>query len=117
MNVSLKIFFAVVDLIFLLYIFGLLKKGKLNLKYTLVWLFAAVVLLIVDIFPQIISFIMQIVGIATPVNMVFVFEAIFVLVILLSLTVIVSHMTDRIYKLTQTVAILEKRVRELEKKE
>lgn len=117
MIVTLRIFFAVIDLIFLFVIFYLLKKKKLNLRYTLTWLFAAVALLIADIFPQIIMSAMHLVGIATPVNMVFVLEAFFVLLILLSLTVIVSHLTERVYRLTQTIAILEKRIRELEEKE
>ena len=117
MNITLRVFFAIVDIMIMGIIFSFLKKKKLNLRYTLIWLFAAIALLIVDIFPQIITFIMDLVGIATPVNMVFVLEALFVLVILLSLTVIVSHLTERVYRLTQTAAILEKRVRELEEKE
>ena len=44
-------------------------------------------------------------------------EGIFVLVILLSLTTIVSYLNERIRNLVQTIAILEKRVRELEQKE
>ena len=117
MSVTLRVFFAIVDIIFLIIIFGFLKKKRLNLRYTLTWLFATIALLVVDIFPQIITSVMKLVGIATPVNMVFVLEALFVLVILLSLTVIVSHLTERVYRLTQTAAILEKRVRELEEKE
>ena len=54
------------------------------------------------------------VGVASPVSMVFVLEALFVLVILLSLTAIVSHLTERVYRLTQTIAIMEKKIRELE---
>lgn len=114
MNLTLRIFFGVVDVIFLWIIFDMLKKKRLNLKYTLTWLFAAFSLLIVDCFPQIIDAIMNLVGIASPVSMVFVLEALFVLVILLSLTAIVSRLTDRIYRLTQTISIMEKKIRELE---
>lgn len=110
----LRIFFALVVCVFLLWIISLLKKRKLNLRYTLTWLFAAIALLIVDLFPQIISKTMKWIGIATPVNMVFVLEAVFVLIILLSLTVIVSHLTEKVCRLTQTIAILEKRLREFE---
>ena len=114
MNLTLRIFFGIVDLIFLVVILNMLKKKKLNLKYTLTWLFAAFALLVVDCFPQIIEGIMNLVGVASPVSMVFVLEALFVLVILLSLTAIVSHLTERIYRLTQTIAIMEKKIRELE---
>lgn len=114
MNFTLRIFFGIVDLIFLVVILNMLKKKKLNLKYTLTWLFAAFALLVVDCFPQIIEGIMNLVGVASPVSMVFVLEALFVLVILLSLTAIVSHLTERVYRLTQTIAIMEKKIRELE---
>ena len=114
MNLTLRIFFGFVDLIFLVVILNMLKKKKLNLKYTLTWLFAAFALLVVDCFPEIIEGIMNLVGVASPVSMVFVLEALFVLVILLSLTAIVSHLTERVYRLTQTIAIMEKKIRELE---
>ena len=114
MNFTLRIFFGIVDLIFLVVILNMLKKKKLNLKYTLTWLFAAFALLVVDCFPQVIEGIMNLVGVASPVSMVFVLEALFVLVILLSLTAIVSHLTERVYRLTQTIAIMEKKIRELE---
>ena len=114
MNLTLRIFFGIVDLIFLVVILNMLKKKKLNLKYTLTWLFAAFALLVVDCFPQIIEGIMNLVGVASPVSMVFVLEALFVLVILLSLTAIVSHLTEQVYRLTQTIAIMEKKIRELE---
>lgn len=114
MNGSMKIFFLFIELLYLLVIMHFLRKKKLNLRYTLTWLFAAVVLVLITLIPQSITWLMHLVGIATPVNMVFVLEAIFVLLILLSLTVIVSHVTERIYKLTQTIAIMEKRIRELE---
>ena len=55
-------------------------------------------------------------GIASPVNTVFVLEGLFVLFILLSLTSIVSGLNRKIYRLTQYEALLEGRVRELEKK-
>ncbi|MBP1546061.1 MAG: hypothetical protein J6A37_05630 [Oscillospiraceae bacterium] len=40
----------------------------------------------------------------------------FIVAIVFTLTMIVSHTTNRIYRLTQTIAVLEKRIRELEEK-
>lgn len=116
MVLQLRIFLIIGILIYLLIIFHLLKRKKLNLKYTLIWLLAAFVMLISAVFPDIINRISSLVGIVSPVNLVFVLEGMFVLLILLSLTTIVSHMNQRIYKLTQTQALLEKRVREMENK-
>ncbi|MGI5896953.1 MAG: DUF2304 domain-containing protein [Oscillospiraceae bacterium] len=101
-------------LIYLGVIVVLLKKQKLNLRYALTWLLMAFVMLLVAIFPQIITAISRLLGVASDVNTVFVLQGLFVLLILLSLTSIVSKQTNRIRKLAQTQALLEKRVRELE---
>lgn len=114
MSIELRVFLLVGIAIYLGIIISLLKKRKLNLKYTLIWLFAAVVMLVATLFPQIVGEVANFVGVETPSNFVFVLEGLFVLMILLSLTTIVSHNNDRIYRLVQTQAILEKRVRELE---
>ncbi len=114
MNLVLQIFLIVGVLIFLAIIIYYLAKKKLNLKYSLTWLAAGVGMLILAVFPQLVDVIGALVGIAAPVNTVFLFGGIFMLLIIFTLTMIVSHMNNRIYKLTQTQAILEKRVRELE---
>ena len=101
-------------LIYLGVIVVLLKKQKLNLRYALTWLLMAFVMLLVAVFPQIITAISRLLGVASDVNTVFVLQGLFVLLILLSLTAIVSKQTNRIRKLAQTQALLEKRVRELE---
>ncbi len=117
MNIVLQIFLIVGVLIFLAIIVYYLAKKKLNLKYSHTWLAAGVGMIILAIFPQLVDMIGALVGIAAPVNTVFLFGGIFMLLIIFTLTMIVSHMNKRIYRLTQTQAILEKRVRELESTE
>ena len=48
-------------------------------------------------------------------NAVFMIEGMFILIILLSLTSIVSHLNDRNRELIQKVGLIEKRLRDLEK--
>ena len=53
MDSKLQIFFIIAIIsIFNILLYIYLKKKKLNLKYTLLWLIAAIVLLIVTIFPR-----------------------------------------------------------------
>ena len=111
---SLRIFLIASILVFLFFIVRYLTKKKLNLRYTLVWLAAVLGMLVLLAFPTIIKKIASLIGITMPVNAVFLFAGMFILLIVLTLTAIVSHMNSRIYKLTQMQAILEKRVRELE---
>lgn len=103
-------------LIYLLIIMFLMRKGKMNLKYSLVWLLTGVVMLVCAAFPGIVHQLAKLFGVYSDVNIVFFVGVCFLLVIILSLTSIVSLLSDRLRSLTQTQAILEKRVRELEHK-
>lgn len=114
MNTSLRFFLLISIMIYLVIIIHLLRKKDLNLKYSLIWLFSAVTMLVVSIFPKIISNFAKWVGIVDSVNIVFVLEGMFVLLILLSLTGIVSRLNEKNIKLIQAFGLLEKRVRELE---
>ena len=116
MALPLQIFLIVCVLCFFLMILRYLIKRKLNLKYTLIWLAAALVMLIIAVFPQIIYYVCSLIGIETPVHAIFFFAIIFLFAIVMMLTAIVSHMNIRVYRNTQTQALLEKRVRELESK-
>lgn len=116
MNISLRIFLIISILIYLGIILHFLKKKDLNLKYSLLWIFSAIVMLTVSIFPGIIIKFTSLVGIIDTVNSVFVLEGMFVLLILLSLTAIVSHLNDKNRQLIQAIALLDKRVRDLEKR-
>lgn len=115
MNVILQIFLIFSALIFLAIMVYYLARKKLNLKYSLIWLATGIGILILAVFPQIVEWVGHLIGITTPVNTVFLFVCMFMLLIIFTLTIIVSHLNMRVYRLTQTQALLEKRVRELEK--
>lgn len=117
MSINLRIFLFIIILVYLLIIINLLRKKSLNLRYSLTWLASALVLMFLIVFPQLVHKFSEIIGIVTPVNTVFVIEGIFILLILLSLTTIVSHLNERNRRLVQSVALLEKRIRELEDRE
>ncbi|MCM1577255.1 MAG: DUF2304 domain-containing protein [Ruminococcus sp.] len=114
MNPVLQIFLIICVVGFLGVIIHYLARNKLNLKYSLTWLAAGLGMLILAIFPKLVEMIGNLVGIAAPVNTVFLFAGMFMLLIIFTLTMIVSHMNKRIYRLTQLLALLEKRVREME---
>jgi hypothetical protein len=91
-----------------------LKQRALNLKYTLLWLLAGVVMGILVIVPELLTAIIHVFGIQDNMNGLFIFCIGFILMILLSLTSIASRQNRKVRTLTQELAILDKRVRELE---
>lgn len=102
--------------VYMTIIIVLIKKEQLNLKYTLLWLLSGIVMILMACIPQITVGLSKLLGIVTPANTIFIMEGLFALLIILSLTSIVSTQMLRIRRLTQTQAILEKRVQDLEKK-
>lgn len=91
-----------------------LKNKALSLKYTLLWLFAGCVLGVLVAFPSLLTWVNSLIGIQGNMNGLFIWAIGFVICILLSLTSIVSRQNNKIRQLTQTVARLEKRIRDLE---
>lgn len=91
-----------------------LKKKALLLKYALLWIVAGVFLVLMVLFPDLLTWIKEIFGMVSNMNALFVMILGFVVMILMALTSIASRQAVRIRTLVQTNAILEKRVRDLE---
>lgn len=100
--------------LYFLIVFRLLKKKALNLKYTLLWLASGIIMLALAAFPQMLGWYAALVGIYEPTNALFAFMFFCVIIILMSITAIVSNLNEKNKKLIQSIALLEKRVRELE---
>lgn len=109
-----RIILVVGVLVYIGIIAALMKKGRMSLKYSLLWLLSGLIFLIVALFPQLIRGISHLVGVYSEMNLLFFIGICFLLLIIISLTSIASLQNDKIRGLTQTQAMLEKRVRELE---
>ena len=119
MNLSLPPilhFLLIAGAVFYLFlILFMLKKGKLNVQYSIIWLASAAVLLVFAVFPYLIAVAIDIFRLhMTPSSFIFTVVLAFGLLLLLSLSSIVTGFAAKIKQLAQTQALLEKRVRELE---
>ena len=101
-------------ILYFLIIFHLLKRKALELKYTLLWFAAGVVLFILVVFPELLGIMIGIFGIQSNMNGLYIILISFIIMILMALTSIASRQTYKIKTLVQELAILEKRVRDLE---
>lgn len=111
---KLQMIGAAILLLGMLYIIRLVRKRKMELKYALPWLAVSFAALIVDCFPKILSVIADLLGIATPVNALYLVAFLFSVCLLFALTVIVSRQSERIKQLVQSAALCEERVKRLE---
>lgn len=86
----------------------------LDLKYTLLWLVAGLVMGIMVFFPELLVRFVRILGIESNMNGLYVLLLSFIIAILMALTSIASRQTLKIKILIQEISMMEKRIRDLE---
>lgn len=115
MNSRIQIIVAIVIVLALCVIINMIRRKALELRYALTWLGVGAVVLILDLFPGIMSKLSGLMGIALPSNMLFFLGFCFSLAIIFGLTIAVSKMSTRINDLTQEMALYMKREEEWKK--
>ena len=94
----------------------LIKHKKIEVKYSIIWLAFSATMILFAIFPYLVLVLGDISGVANPVNFIFMTLFVFILLIMLSVSAVISGFSTKIKRLAQSNALLEKRIRELEKK-
>lgn len=112
----LQFILIIAIIIYFVIILYFLKKRALELKYTLIWFVAGAVMLVLVVFPQLMTWIIRALGIQSSMNGLYIALIAFIIMILMTLTSIVSRLAYKTKILTQEIALIEKRVRELEEK-
>ncbi|MCO4480417.1 hypothetical protein Si129_01099 [Streptococcus infantarius subsp. infantarius] len=104
-----SLFISIVIILFVVYSFHLIKKDKLSIRYSLSWYILSVILLIAVWFPNLLVVLANLLGIYSPMNLVFFVGFCLSLWILFSLTRIVSIQSSKIKSLAQQIALSEKK--------
>jgi hypothetical protein len=117
MSVVLRIVLVVISMAFLVAIVRLVARGRLQLKYSLLWIVLGLFMIACSLFPGMVAFLSRIVAIETPANFVFFAGMGLLMLICVSLTIIVSWQAHDIRSLIQRIALLEKEIYEREGKE
>lgn len=92
-------------------VFELVRRRKLGERYAIVWLAAAVVLLVLAVWKSLLIKISHAVGIYYPPNAFFVIAFAFALLLLVHFSITASRLADQSRVLAQRVALLEERLR------
>lgn len=112
---KLHFFMLIALAVYFVLLISLLKKKHLNLRYTLLWLFSGCLMLFIALFPRAFGNLAAWIGVEVPANALFAILFFCILLLLISLTAIVSKLNDSVKILTQDIALLENKVRELTK--
>lgn len=95
-------------------IFVLLKKKRLELRYTLLWIFGGIIMLLLLAFPGTFGALLRLIGVVEVTNGLFGIVLFLLLIILISMTSVLSQLSNKLRTLTQICAQYEKRIRDLE---
>ena len=100
-------------LVFILYklLRSVLKK-KLEIKYVLSWIIVDFCLLIIDLFPSVLTFLCKCLGIQLASNMIFLVAIILLFLLALSHTILLSKLVESNKNLTQEIALLKKELKD-----
>ena len=114
MTIKLQIVIGLAILVVFLILVNMIRRRSLELKYALSWFLVLCALFSFDCSPRLLIVVSEFLGIYAPVNMIFFLGFCFSLVIIFSLTVALSRMSNSVRTLDQMVALNEKRLQELE---
>ena len=109
MPTSLRVLLIIASIITTVFIAARIRNSRLRLLDGFIWFLMSLILLIISIFPQIIYWLCRIMGIASPVNLVFLVIIFLLFMICFYSTVRISALEARLAGLAQEVAIRDER--------
>jgi len=107
---------AVVTIVLaLVLIMELVRRRRLRTGYSLLWLFTGLVVLVLAVWTGLVEYLAQLLGVRSPGSMLFAAGILFTLLLLLEHSLALSTLWHDNKSLTQEVALLEWRIRQLER--
>ena len=101
-----RIFALAVLLALLTWVANLIRHHRLSLRDSLLWLLSTAAALVVTAFPHLLVWVTRALQIQVPANALFILTFLYILVNLLSITIVVSTNSAKTRRLTQECALL-----------
>lgn len=107
-----RIILIVVSILSTWYILKKIRQSKLQIEYAIFWIIFSGVLVIISLFPWLVSLFTRLLGMQLPVNFVFMVFIFILLVKLFMMTIELSALENKVKDLTQELALAEKERRD-----
>jgi hypothetical protein len=107
-----SVFAAIAAILLLAVIFELIRSRRLQERYALLWVITGLVLFILAVWRDGLNVLASMVGIAYPPSALFMVVGLFVLVVLLHYSTVISELAERNLMLAQRIALLEQKLKE-----
>jgi hypothetical protein len=98
------------SVLLLLVVLELIRSRRVRERYALLWLLTAVVLLVLSLWRDGLKTISSLVGIAYPPSALFVLATVFIVLVLLHYSTVISRLSDQNTILAQRLALLESKL-------
>jgi hypothetical protein len=106
---------AIAAALLLLIVLELVRSRRLQERYAILWLVTGVVMLVLALWRDALNEVSELVGIAYPPSALFVLGSLFILLVLLYYSTVISKLSDQSRMLAQRLALLESRLAEAER--
>lgn len=109
-------FFIFIAVIFICYVFSIIKKGDFSVEESIFWVIGTVGVIVLSIWPKILDKIATKLNIDYPPSLLFLLTSIFLLFIIFRDTKKISKQNNKITEIAQRLSILEFENEQLKKK-
>ena len=99
------------SILFLLFIIELIRKEYIKEAYALLWLFMGGIFLILSVWRDGLEVLSRFIGVAYPPAALFLVLILFITLILIQFSIVISMQNERIKKLTQEIGILKTQIK------
>ena len=110
MSISLRILLLVFSIVLALATTFVVKRGRMPIKYSLLWYFSSLIVFVLAVFPFIIEWVAGLFGFITLSNLVTSIMIGILLFLTMSLTIITAGQNKKITLLIQEVSMLKEKV-------
>ena len=97
----------------LIVVIELIRRGRLKERYSLLWLLAGGILLLLSSSRDILEYISHLVGIYYPPSLLFLLAFLFLLLITMHFSVVLSDLSEKNKKLAQELALLRQEIQKM----
>lgn len=105
MSATLRVILFVLAVVTAWWILSKIRRLKVKMEDAIFWIFVAVVLCVLSLFPEIVYKLTEIVGVMSPANLVFLIVIFILLEKVFTLSIIVSQLEEKVTVLSSEVAL------------
>lgn len=115
MSIGLRILLVLFSALTLLYMIKKIRNSKLQIEYSIFWIIFSLLLLLMSLFPSVVIFLANLLGIQSTVNFVFLCIIFILMLKIFMMTIELSQLENKVKELTQKISI-ETSLKDKEKK-